>query len=41
MYYDNTDGSGFLAMPTPIPGAVFLLVPGLIGLVAMRRRLKK
>lgn len=31
---------GFLATPTPIPGAILLFAPGLVGLAAIRRRFK-
>jgi probable HAF family extracellular repeat protein len=40
--YDDSSGTehGFEATPTPIPGAVLLFGPGLVGLAALRRRFK-
>jgi hypothetical protein len=41
-WYQDAQGThGFEATPTPIPGAVFLCGPGLLGLAAIRRRFKK
>ncbi len=34
------DISGEVVAPTPIPGAIFLFGPGLVGLAALRRRFK-
>lgn len=36
-----TDGSGYDRSPVPIPGAVWLLGSGLIGLAGIRRRFKR
>jgi probable HAF family extracellular repeat protein len=42
-WYQDTIGHtiGFLATPTPIPGAILLFAPGLVGLGAIRRRFRR